>query len=674
MYQYFLGSFGNKRFIRPQYEIIDGQLREIEDRFQEFPEGGTVSVSDFNDDDLDDIKNRLFKFRIDIKKDLSPHYQPSVANSNKYLIKLQNVEELNSDELIEILEIDCSIEEFLNDKSKRTLRIKHKPNKQILLRNTEGCFGPFEFMIADVEEVPYSDEAIYTLKININSGIINIYGNADLDKYIHEATTRCVSVYYREIIDRLQGIQERIFQLYNRYCSIMECKPEAVYGVPKLTNTFKRVHPYRLVFEVINQWYSSGDYAFEHLNYLFKLKTLSRIFEYYCLIKLALVITRCGFQLDSSDRIVYDSEEDYEDINNKYVFSKAHMGLELFYEPSIWTDKNNEVTNLYSTGYNFSKSRWNNKWTPDFVLKLICGNDEYYFILDAKYSKEENVRKLYMPELVLKYSTQIASLDKNYSDVMGIGAIFPDEEDKYMSFKRNYIGSSKESLPRYFSVSVGYDEEGTVNLGKHIRKLIALVEKFDEDRYSEVGSSKEINRESDLVLTEKGERRIFEDELIRLTNIKEKEAAILDSIASEKIDENIIDTSISMESNKDIVARSVPIQDKVINEVTEKQEKKNNKNKELSSKANQMITNKNCLYYGKAFCMIQKKLCSKERCELFIPKQGRRLENKENGCRNLERYIRRGHIFKVECKISGLPGCIGTDKCVRFLKKKNYNG
>ena len=46
MYRRFLGSFGNRSFIRPQYEIMeDSSLREIEDRWGEFPNGGTVSLT-----------------------------------------------------------------------------------------------------------------------------------------------------------------------------------------------------------------------------------------------------------------------------------------------------------------------------------------------------------------------------------------------------------------------------------------------------------------------------------------------------------------------------------------------------------------------------------------------------------------------------------------------------
>ena len=59
MYRYFLGAFGNKSFIRPQYEIMeDGKLRGIEDRWGEFPNGGTFSLTGISDSDTESIKNR----------------------------------------------------------------------------------------------------------------------------------------------------------------------------------------------------------------------------------------------------------------------------------------------------------------------------------------------------------------------------------------------------------------------------------------------------------------------------------------------------------------------------------------------------------------------------------------------------------------------------------------
>lgn len=185
MYRYYLGAFGNKRFIRPQFEILeDGSLREIGDnRWTEFPNGGTVSLSYISDNDTDDIKNRLLRFKIDFNKDLHPGFTSYGENSNMYQINLVNIEELDRDEVIEIIDIDYTMEEFLNDKTKRMIIIKHKPNKLILLRYGQDCYGPFEFMISDIED-SYSDETYYTLKVFVSSGTINKYKSIDLERIV----------------------------------------------------------------------------------------------------------------------------------------------------------------------------------------------------------------------------------------------------------------------------------------------------------------------------------------------------------------------------------------------------------------------------------------------------------------------------------------------------------
>lgn len=185
MYQYYLGAFGNRSFIRPQYEIMpDGSLREVgDDRWTEFPNGGTVSLSNSYEGDTDDIKNRLLRFRIDFKNDTHPNFDQYNSNSNKYQISMKDLDDFDREEIIEIIEIDYPISEFLNDNAKRLIRIKHKPNKLILLKYAQDCFGPFEFMISDIED-SYGDEVFYTLKIFVNSGIINRYRMFDLERII----------------------------------------------------------------------------------------------------------------------------------------------------------------------------------------------------------------------------------------------------------------------------------------------------------------------------------------------------------------------------------------------------------------------------------------------------------------------------------------------------------
>ena len=105
MYRYFLGAFGNKSFIRPQYEIMeDGKLRGIEDRWGEFPNGGTVSLTGISDSDTESIKNRLLQFKIDFNRDLHPGYAPYTDNSNKYQIPFNAIDDFDKDEVVEIID------------------------------------------------------------------------------------------------------------------------------------------------------------------------------------------------------------------------------------------------------------------------------------------------------------------------------------------------------------------------------------------------------------------------------------------------------------------------------------------------------------------------------------------------------------------------------------------
>ncbi len=209
MYRYFIGAFGNRSFICPQYEIMeDGSLREMRDsRWKEFPNGGTVSLANISDGDTDDIKNRLLQFRVDFNKDFHPSFDAFSDNSNKYQITLSAVDDFDKDEIIEIIDISYPIEDFLNDKTKQTMRIKHKPNKQILLRYAQDCYGPFEFMISDIED-SYGYETYYTLKIFVNSGTINKYKTFDLEKIILNGNFSIRRNDQMQFIYKLEELQE----------------------------------------------------------------------------------------------------------------------------------------------------------------------------------------------------------------------------------------------------------------------------------------------------------------------------------------------------------------------------------------------------------------------------------------------------------------------------------
>lgn len=441
----------------------------------------------------------------------------------------------------------------------------------------------------------------------------------------HELTGRCVYIYYKSIVERFSNKRDILQTIFYRYERILQCSPLEVYTSPKLTNTFKQIYHYRLCYECIIKWFKAGDYTFDHLNYLFKLKTLSRIFEYFCLIKIQNAINQCGYILQESDQIIYDEEYEAEEINNIYIFNGNGYKITLLYEPFIWVDKINNGINLYSTGFNFSKGKWNDNWKPDFVIKVSCNNRDYYYILDAKYSNEINVKKRYISELVLKYSTQIASKDKFFSDVIGVGAIYPGEEDKMYFFKRNVVYSNKISLPQYFSLTIVSKNAGTIILKERLKELLKIVDAIEFER-------EEVNVHP-LLIKEVQRNDIFQnDEAAEVPRVTEKQVIDYKKIQKKNSSENDANTL----QNHTIIVRN----------------------------------RKKCFYYGKSLCLYKRTRCDvgEKPCEHYILKNSKKLL-KEDTCRNFTRYTRRGNVNKVECSISGLPGCVGPENCKFYMKK-----
>lgn len=439
----------------------------------------------------------------------------------------------------------------------------------------------------------------------------------------HELTARCVYIYYKGIIERFSSKRDALQTIFYKYTRILECLPLEMYAPPKLTNTFKQVYHYRLCYECMIKWFEAGDYTFDHLNYLFKLKTLSRIFEYFCLIKIQNALNLCGYILQRSDRIIYDEEEDNEEINNLYVFYGNGYEVTLLYEPFIWVDKVYANINLYSTGFNFVKGKWNDKWTPDFIIKVACNDRNYYYILDAKYSNAINVKKRYMSELVLKYSTQIASKDKFFSDVVAVGAIYPGEEDIMYFFKRNVVNSNKISLPQYFSLTILGDSEGNNILKKRLNELLKIVNTIESER-----------EEKDI--------RLVTREEIQRDDIIQKDKPVEDQSIIEK--ENIYDKKV------------------------EKTDLLDNATDRMKKHVAVSINGKKCFYYGKKLCLYKKAICDvgERPCEYYILKNSKKLL-KEDTCRN---FIRKGKgKVNVECSVSGIPGCVGSENCKFFMKK-----
>lgn len=191
---------------------------------------------------------------------------------------------------------------------------------------------------------------------------------------------------------------------------------------PILTPQAKRYTHYEKSFRLIDSWYKLGHPAWSGSNYLFGLKSLDKLYEFFCLYKIADKFIDLGYRLtdvgaNEADRSLgmrgRPAPHPQDKITNYYKFEFGYKSLELFYEPTIWAyselSKPGELIDTFHT-----KGVSNPFFTPDFVIKQD-NSDDYpvYYIFDAKYSTESQTKERHLPAIIDKYYLKIKAISKN---------------------------------------------------------------------------------------------------------------------------------------------------------------------------------------------------------------------------------------------------------------------
>jgi Protein of unknown function (DUF524)./Domain of unknown function (DUF2357). len=179
---------------------------------------------------------------------------------------------------------------------------------------------------------------------------------------------------------------------------IIPAKP--IIKVPRLTPFFSVNNVYRPIYNSSLNWYKIGDGISEISNLLFGLKTLDRLYEYVCLIKLIDIFTQEGWVIKESKLIGrYEFETEY--TNNYYLFHHERLGfLELRYEPEISSSPDSSLWDLIK----ISGSK-KFPYRPDFVLRFknINKEEKVRIVLDAKYSTDYVIWENRLPSIIMKY-------------------------------------------------------------------------------------------------------------------------------------------------------------------------------------------------------------------------------------------------------------------------------
>ncbi|POP94112.1 hypothetical protein CXB41_19275 [Pseudomonas syringae pv. syringae] len=328
----------------------------------------------------------------------------------------------------------------------------------------------------------FENQVIYSFLLNLKSFLLSV---PDFKKKYQTLTPYKDYFAFDSILQKVEApLMERRFrearillrqcnELLAFFAKYLPCTSRGTV-VPILTPYAKRFMHYERSFRLIDSWYKLGQPAWSGSNYLFGLKSLDKLYEFFCLYKMVDKFLGMGYRLTSvgvnepnrshgmRGRAALFSDDK---ITNYYRFESAGQVLEFFYEPTIWAygelSKSGELIDVFHP-----KGVSSPYYTPDFVVRLDNGgNDAAYYIFDAKYSTESQTKERHLPEIIEKYYLKIKATGKNMQIDSGaiklVYALIPktfNQEHGYHGGPFN-IYDSLPSSPFFGFLKVTPDEE-----------------------------------------------------------------------------------------------------------------------------------------------------------------------------------------------------------------------
>lgn len=162
----------------------------------------------------------------------------------------------------------------------------YQPNRILVERNSYS-YDVYEnkIIIGFLKTVVYKINEIikYLLgKTYSNNNISAPEGYIDSIYQIFSRSIRKINSY----IDNLKRLKNDYQQLYYFYSKIFNISASMVTTPPNFTPVFRSVNAYRQIYTVIRKWFSMGNYDLGKDELLLSFISTSKIYEYYCLIKI----------------------------------------------------------------------------------------------------------------------------------------------------------------------------------------------------------------------------------------------------------------------------------------------------------------------------------------------------------------------------------------------------
>lgn len=214
----------------------------------------------------------------------------------------------------------------------------------------------------------------------------------------------------RILLGKLNHSIDTLQNLYTQYETLFDVQTSMLTTLPRKTSTFCEIKPYAQVFKIIVHWFQYGEYSLEKERLILQVKTLDKLFEYYCLLQLLKLLADNGYHKadiqEPAFKYLYTSADGHyqneQDVANTYVLSRNHITATLYYQPVISAFNFENGLTLYRTT---SKKGY---YTPDFVLKFsFSEHDEEYIVFDAKFASRDTIKNFRLPEVIRKYSCEL---------------------------------------------------------------------------------------------------------------------------------------------------------------------------------------------------------------------------------------------------------------------------
>lgn len=300
----------------------------------------------------------------------------------------------------------------------------------------ENNYIPYEMSSVQYERnyAIYENQIVLGLLYKLSKQIeILLHKQEELQKKESEVLSRLEKIsqeYYvytvisikRKYLDTMNrrniSLRELYYQLgilYKKYATLFNCNGIVFDSIPKRTKVFSELAHYKRVYNLIINYEKYASIEYDREKIISSIKTIDKLYEYYCLIKLLKMLRNAGFEFiheekmsknftytPSSLRYTPDTN-----VANTYYLENDKYSATLYYEPIIYnyqTAATNGIE-LYRTTDNMP-----NYYCPDFILAFSNKNTQktQYYILDAKYSNRFILRK---------YNTLFSSIKKYHLEL-----------------------------------------------------------------------------------------------------------------------------------------------------------------------------------------------------------------------------------------------------------------